>query len=195
MRAEGNEGHMSNMDRNAERTAKRVAERIAERCAGMEDKLVEYLDGRAKPAERCAVEEHLAGCSSCRHRAEEFRVLWGVLDDLPVISPSPAFDASLRARIAAEPPRHSFWGWLPSPRLAFAVTALVAMSLWMASMPRVRTDQTQMSRSLVEADFGMIRDLPVLENYDVLSKFDALSELPASPNAPAAGEVTKETRE
>ena len=186
---------MSNTERNVERTAERVAERIKERCAGMEGKLVEYLDGRAKPAERRAVEEHLAGCSSCRNRAEEFRALWGALDDLPVISPSPAFDASLRARIAAEPARRGFWGWLPSPRLAFAVTALVAMSVWMASMPRVVTDRTEMSRSLVEADFGMIRDLPVLENYDVLSKFDALSELPAPPNALAAGEVANETRE
>jgi len=162
----------------------------AERCAGMEDKLVEYLDGRAKPAERRAVEEHLAVCSGCRHRAEDFRALWGALDDLPVISPSAVFDASLRARIAAEPAHRGFW-----PRLAFAAAALVAMSVWMASLPRGTTDQTEISRSLVEADFGMIRDLPVLENYDVLSKFDALSELPASPNAPAAGEVTNETRE
>jgi hypothetical protein len=46
----------------------------------------------------------------------------------------------------------------------------------------------------VEADFSMIRDLPVLENYDVLSKFDALSELPAPPNAVATVEGTKETR-
>ena len=183
MRAEGSEGPMSNTGRNAER------------CAGMEDKLVEYLDGRAKPAERRAVEEHLAVCSGCCHRAEDFRALWGALDDLPVISPSAVFDASLRARIAAEPAHRGFWGWLPTPRLAFAVAALVAMSVWMASLPRGTTDQTEISRSLVEADFGMIRDLSVLENYDVLSKFDALSELPASPNAPAAGEVTKETRE
>jgi ferric-dicitrate binding protein FerR (iron transport regulator) len=187
MRAEGSEGPMSNAERNAERTAKA--------CAGMEEKLVEYLDGRAKPAERRAVEEHLAGCSGCRRRAEEFRALWGALDDLPVISPSPAFDAALRARIAAEPARRGFWGWLPSPRLAFAVTALVAMSVWMASMPRVTTDQTEMNRNLVEADFGMIRDLPVLENYDVLSKFDALTELSTPSNAPLSGEVTNETRE
>jgi hypothetical protein len=187
MRANGSEGPMSNIERNAER--------VAERCAGMEDKLVEYLDGRAKPAERRTVEEHLSGCYGCRNRAEEFRALWSALDDLPEISPSPAFDASLRARIAAEPAGRGFWGWLPSPRLAFAVTALVALSVWMASMPRVMTDQTEMSRSLVEADFGMIRDLPVLENYDVLSKFDALSELPTLPNGPAAAEVTNETRE
>ena len=50
--------------------------------AAMESKLVEYLDGRARPAERHAVEEHLSGCAYCRLRAEEFRALWGVLDDL-----------------------------------------------------------------------------------------------------------------
>jgi anti-sigma factor RsiW len=160
----------------------------------MEDKLVEYLDGRAKPAARRAVEEHLIDCASCRAQAEEFRALWSALDDLPVISPSPAFDASLRARIAAEPARRGFWGWIPSPRLAFAVTALVAMSVWMVSMPGVTTDQLPLNVASAEADFGMIRDLPVLENYDVVSKFDALSELPATANAMAAGKATTETR-
>ena len=154
------------------------------RCTGMEDKLIEYLDGRAKPAERRAVEEHLSACADCRIRAEEFRMLWSALDDLPVLSPSPAFDASLRARIAAEPARRGFWNWLPSPRLAFAVTALVAMSVWLVfhaarrdrSRNRLQTAQP-VTQVTAEADFRMIRDLPVLENYDVLSKFDALSEL------------------
>jgi hypothetical protein len=167
------------------------------RCTGMENKLVEYLDGRAKPAERHAVEEHLAACAVCRARAEGFRMLWDALDDLPVLSPSPSFDALLRARIAAEPACRRFWDWLPSPRLAFATTALIAMSVWMVSMPRVTPDRTieatMSSKVSEEADFRMIRDLPVLENYDVLSKFDALSELPASPVA-APGEVRKETR-
>jgi ferric-dicitrate binding protein FerR (iron transport regulator) len=176
------------------KNTERNAERIAKYCAGMEDKLVEYLDGRAKPAERHAVEEHLAVCPTCRNRAEDFRNLWGALDDLPVVSPSPAFDASLRARIAAEPARRGFWGWLPSPRLAFAVTALVAMSVWMATMPRITTNELPMTGVQVEVDFSLIRDLPVLENYDVLSKFDALSELPAPPNGVATEEVTKETR-
>jgi anti-sigma factor RsiW len=167
------------------------------RCTGMENKLIEYLDGRAKPSERHAVEEHLAACTSCRTRAEEYRLLWEALDDLPALSPSPAFDASLRARIAAEPAPRRFWDWLPSPRLAFATTALIAVSVWMASMPRIATDQTTIaakSNQVSEAaDFRMIRDLPVLENYDVLSKFDALTELPDSPVA-AQREATKETR-
>jgi hypothetical protein len=122
-----------------------------------------------------------------------------VLDDLPAISPSPAFDATLRERIAAEPARRSFWNWLPSPRLAFAVTALVVMSVWLSSEPRVITNPSVVSQAIheskvtAESDFGMIRDLPVLENFDVVSKFDALSELPVSP-AVSTDEVKKETR-
>jgi anti-sigma factor RsiW len=168
-------------------------------CAALESKLVEYLDGRARPAGRHAVEEHLSGCASCRLRAEEFRALWSALDDLPAISPSLAFDASLRARIAAEPARRSFWSWMPSPRFAFAVTALVTMSVWLSSAPRNVTNPSVASQAAhagqvsAELDFGMIRDLPVLENFDVVSKFDALSELPVPPSA-ALQEATKETR-
>jgi hypothetical protein len=184
---EGNEDHMFGK------------ESSQNQCAALESKLVEYLDGRAQPAERHAVEEHLSGCASCSLRAEEFRALWTALDDLPAISPSPSFDASLHARLAAEPPRRSFRDWVPSPRLAFAVTALMAMSVWMSSMPHVITNppavgqEIQANKVSAESDFGMIRDLPVLENYDVISKFDALSELPG-PAAASAEEGAKETR-
>jgi hypothetical protein len=184
---EGSEGHMFGK------------ESSQNQCAALESKLVEYLDGRARPAERHAVEEHLSACPSCRLRADEIRALWSALDDLPAISPSPAFDASLRARIAAEPARRSLWEWMPSPRLAFAVTALVAMSVWMSSMPRPMGNPSMISQGIhesqvsAESDFGMIRDLPVLENFDVVSKFDALSELPAPPAA-SSPELTKETR-
>jgi len=169
------------------------------RCASMEGILVEYLDGRARPTERRAVEQHLTACASCRSRVEEFRAVWAALDDLPEISPSPAFDASLRARIAAEPARRRFWDWMPSPRLAFAVTALVAMSVWLSSMPRqeatpsAAAPASHQSQVTADSDFGMIRDLPVLENYDVVSKFDALSELPGAPDA-SRQEATKESR-
>ena len=168
--------------------------RSAKSCEEVERKLVEYLDGRARPAERRAVEDHLAGCASCRARAEEFRALWGVLDDLPSISSSPAFDASLRARIAALPARRRFWDWMPSPRLAFAVTVLVAMSVWLASSPNVTTNSSIKGQAPAESEFSMIRDLPVLENYDVVSKFDALSELPAS-TAASPEDLPRETRE
>lgn len=171
-------------------------------CAAMENKLVEYLDGRAAPADRHAVESHLAACASCSLRAEEFRALSSVLDDLPEIAPSPSFDASLRARIAAEPARRGFWDWLPSPRLAFAATALLVMSVWLSSGPRSvptpsiashAVEAVQGSKLSADSEFGMIRDLPELENFDVISKFDALSELPGAAR-PSVAEGTKETR-
>lgn len=174
-------------------------------CAALENDLMDYLDGRAKPAVRHAVEEHLAACAACRTRIDDFRLVWGALDELSEISPSPSFDASLRSRIAAEPARRSFWNWLPSPRLAFAVTALVVMGVWLSSMPRTVTKTSTISefhisqpqppavQAVADSEFGMIRDLPVLENYDVLSKFDALSELPV-PASTTSGEALRETR-
>ena len=171
-------------------------------CAAIESKLIAYLDGQARPAERHAVEAHLSACAECRARVEGFNAVSSALDDLPEIAPSPSFDASLRARIAADPAPRRFWDWLPSPRLAFAVTTLVVLSVWLTSVPRhpanpaVATSQApsaEVGPVAAESDFGMIRDLPVLENYDVVSKFDALSELPGPPSA-SPSEGAKETR-
>jgi len=165
-----------------------------QQCTAMESKLIEYLDGNGTPAARRAVERHLAVCAGCRAHAEEFPAIWDALNDLPVLSPSPAFDASLRARIAAEPVRRRFWNWMPSPRIAFAVTALVVMSVWVSYAPRTATDPAPSDQISADADFGMIQDLPVLENYDVLSQFDALSELPVAQAADNDnGDVTVES--
>jgi anti-sigma factor RsiW len=164
------------------------------RCDELEGKLIDYLEGRARPAERRAAEQHLAGCIACRTRADEFEMLWSVLDDLPAISPSPAFDTSLRAHLSAEPARQDIWTWLPSPRLAFAMVALIAVSVWVSSLPQESHDQPLPNQIVSEADFRMIRDLSVLENYDVLSNFDALSELPVPLDHDAGGPVTRESR-
>ena len=152
-------------------------------CERMENRLIAYLDGRASPTERREVEAHLAACVACRTRAEEFRRLWDVLDEVPVEQPSPAFDARLRARLAAVPTRASVWSWLvPSPRLAFAVSLLLILSVWISSLPPANPPAPSTPVNS-EAEFKMIRDLPVLEDYDVLANFEALSELP--PSKPA----------
>ena len=162
-------------------------------CVALEYKLIEYLDGNSRPSDRRAVEEHLANCASCRAHAEELRGVFTALDDVPAISPSPSFDATLRARVAAEPAPRRFWNWVPSSRLAFAVTTLVVMSVWISSTQRTMTPPAVSRQISTEADFGMIRDLPVLENYDVVSKFDALSELSNSANV-SSEDVTGESR-
>jgi hypothetical protein len=81
------------------------------------------------------------------------------------------------------------WKWfVPSPRLAFAVTCLLVLSVWSASRPTevapsASAHTAAQSQASSEADFRMINDLPELENYDVLSNFEALSDLPATPAA------------
>jgi anti-sigma factor RsiW len=157
-------------------------------CRDTEKKWVAYLDGRLTMAERRQFEAHLALCPVCRERAEGFRSVWDALDELPPVAPSPAFDSRVRARVGQEPRRASFWSWImPSPRMAFAATALLIASIWLSSFQPARLPVTPApaggAAQNTEAEFGMIKDLPVLENYDVLTSFDALSELPAQESA------------
>jgi len=157
-------------------------------CTQAEKRFVAYLDGKLHAPERREFEAHLAACAACRERAEGFRSVWDVLEELPPILPSSAFDSAVRARVRNEPSRAGFWNWLmPSPRLAFAATALVIASIWLSSFQPARLPANHAPTAAVaqstEADFGMIRDLPVLEDYDVVTTFDALSELPVQQNA------------
>jgi anti-sigma factor RsiW len=142
-------------------------------CERFETRLIAYMDGRATAAERGEVELHLVACSECRARVEEFRRLWGVLDETPAHEVSPAFDARLRARMAAEP-RPSLLDWLlPQPRLALAMSLLFAMGVWISMLPPA---QNEIARA--DEEFKMIKDLQVLEDLDVLTNFEALSEVP-----------------
>jgi len=139
----------------------------------MENRIVPYVDGRLKESERAQVEKHLAACPACRLRVNEFRAVTGLLDELPQIEPSAAFDARVRARVAAEPVKQSWWAWLEvSPRVALAASMLIAATVWIASRPAMMntadTDDPQIQQ-----------DLPVLENYDVISSFEPLTDLPS----------------
>ena len=149
-------------------------------CERMETMLIAYLDGKTPAEAAREVEAHLAACAACRTRAEEFRRLWGVLETVPLVEPSPAFDARLRERIAAEPQR-AWFGWLiPAPRFAFAVALLLVLSVWI-SLPPAPVEQPP-TNARTEEEFKMIKDLQVLEDYDVLANFEALSELPPAHN-------------
>jgi len=161
-------------------------------CERISTELIAYLDGRAGAAERREMESHLAACAACRARAEGFRGVWKALEEIPVVEPSLGFDARIRQRIAAEP-RPRPWSWLmPSPRLAFSLCLLVALSAYISSRPPAMTE----SAPPTEEGFKMIKDLPVLEDYDVLSNFEALSELPqAQPQDPAAQDPSQSDEE
>src|SRR6266849_6642957 len=146
-------------------------------CNTVEKSSIAYLDGRLDSRHRREVEEHLAVCGACRARAGQFREMWVILDEAPQLRPSAGFDAAVRMRIAQEPSRSGLWSWLavPSPRLAIGVTAVLVFSIWLSTM-RPSADVPPPVASTDDAEFRMIADLPVLEDYDVLTNFEALSE-------------------
>jgi len=133
----------------------------------MEKKIMGYVDGRLKEGERLEMEKHLSTCAVCQLRVNEFRAVNVLLDEVPMIEPSAAFDVRVWARVAAEPAKQSWWAWFaPSPRVAFAASMLVLAMAWIGS---------QSGSNLPQIDQA---DIPVLENYDVISSFEPLTELP-----------------
>jgi anti-sigma factor RsiW len=149
-------------------------------CSKMENKILGYVDGRLKEGERLEMEKHLAACPTCTLRVNEFRAVNSLLDELPVIEPSPAFDVRVRARVAAEPVKQSWWAWIaPSPRVAFAATMLALAIFW------VGLSQQPLPAELIgpQADTQLMSDLPVLEDHDVVSSFEPLKELPQQVQA------------
>src|SRR5271155_4637846 len=142
-------------------------------CGRMENKILSYVDGRLKEGERLEMEKHLASCTACEVRVNEFRAVSSLLDELPQIAPSPAFDVRVRARVAAEPVKQSWWAWLgPSPRVAMAGALL---ALWIAWW--VLRQSGYAVNPATEAEIN--QNMPVLENYDLLTNFEPLTDLPA----------------
>jgi anti-sigma factor RsiW len=151
----------------------------------MENKILGYVDGRLKEGERLEIEKHLSACAACRVRVNEFRAVNVLLDELPMIEPSAAFDIRVHARVAAEPAKQSWWAWFaPSPRVAFAASMLLLAMVWLGSRPA--------DSPLSASDIDKInQNMQVLENYDVISDFAPLSELPPPVQADEAGDTNQ----
>jgi anti-sigma factor RsiW len=150
-------------------------------CKRMEERILPYVDGRVKESDRREMEAHLAECAACRLRVNEFRTVTGLLDELPRIEPSTAFDARVYARVAAEPAKQSWWAWFaPSPRVAFAASMLLLATVWIGA--HTNSNQPTIAQE----------DIPVLENYDVLSNFEPLTELPQPVQADEANQQNQQ---
>ncbi|MDE3109792.1 MAG: zf-HC2 domain-containing protein [Acidobacteriota bacterium] len=150
------------------------------KCEEVSKELVTYIDGRTGTGTR-RIEEHLAVCEACRTRAEEFRKISMVLDEVPAIEPSFGFDARLRQRIAAQPRRPRFVWFVRQPRLALSMALLAALTIMVAKLPLGNPVARPGSAAVQQEDFNAIRNLGVLENYDVVTKLGALSDLTAMP--------------
>jgi negative regulator of sigma E activity len=144
-------------------------------CTRMENRIMAYVDGRLKESERLEMEKHLVTCGACQLRVNEFRAVSSLLDEMPQIEPSPAFDVRVRARVAAEPVKQAWWAWFtPSPRVAFAASLLLLATVWIGyeSKAPLPFDNPK------EADNQMMQEIPTLEDQDVISNFEPLKDLP-----------------
>jgi anti-sigma factor RsiW len=157
----------------------------------MENKIMAYVDGRSKESERLEMEKHLATCTPCQLRVNEFRAVSGFLDELPQIEPSPAFDVRVRARVAAEPVKQGWWAWFaPSPRVAFAASLLLLATVWIGyeSKTAMPFDNPK------EADAQMMQEIPTLDDEDVISNFDPLKDLPQPVQADQTNQADQPNR-
>ena len=155
-------------------------------CSKMENKIMGYVDGRLKEGERLEMEKHLVSCAACQLRVNEFRSVQALLDELPMIEPSAAFDLRVNARVAAEPAKQSWWAlFTPSPRVAFAASMLLLATVWIGS----RTQDNPLTADDIE---NINQNMSVLENYDVISDFGALSELPQPVQADDNGDANQD---
>ena len=136
----------------------------------MENKILGYVDGRLKEGERLEMEKHLSTCAACQLRVNEFRAVNVLLDELPMIEPSAAFDMRMQARVAAEPAKQSWWAWFaPSPRVVLAASMLLLATMWIGSRTDIRMNTVDIDK--------INQNMSVLENYDVISEFAPLSDL------------------
>jgi anti-sigma factor RsiW len=143
----------------------------------METRLLGYIDGRLKESEQREMEKHLAACPACTVRVNEFRSVSSLLDELPQIEPSAAFDVRVRARIAAEPVKQNWWSWVgAAPRVLVAASMLLLATVWVGHRPADNASMAS-SNGSEETQIMQDQDLPVLENYDVLANFEPLTEL------------------
>ena len=162
-------------------------------CKHLEQNAIAFLDGKLAPTVRRAVEEHLAGCASCRERVQGFSSVMGLLGDWQGIHPSPFFHTRLAARLHAEPAAQSWWQALweerparPAARpvfaVALAVVMVVATVVLQYSPAPLDSEQSGATPGVTLAsasadDLPLYQDLPLLEDYEVLRNFEVLQVL------------------
>jgi predicted anti-sigma-YlaC factor YlaD len=138
---------------------------------------------------------HLAGCSACAGKLEEFRQTMALLDEWRAPEPSAYFDARLQARLREEmaKPQAGWMGWFRRPVLASALTVLMAIGIGLVfrggegvyrSADSVVANNDAASQM---AEPGTaVGDLSALDkNNDLYSDFELLDDLQVQHNVVA----------
>jgi anti-sigma factor RsiW len=117
------------------------------------DRLSDYLDDELTPAERSAVEAHLATCAECRSTLEALRAIVSEAAQLSDVPPVNDLWSGISARIASTRPAYryvSVFRRMASSRLSFTIPQIAAAALalmvlsgtlvWMARSGDPRAD-------------------------------------------------------
>jgi anti-sigma factor RsiW len=131
--------------------------------------LTAYVDGALEPAERAAVESHLARCADCRAERESLAAAVALLARLPPApAPSPSFEQRFYARLAAQKARRRgrsglfdrlAWRWL-APGLA-GVAAAAGVVLYTGGQRRAH-------------EAFLAEHLDLFESYEAVASVDAV---------------------
>lgn len=162
------------------------------KCEEIRDMMPDLASGMAELTP--GIRAHLAGCSACSGKLEEFRQTMSLLDEWQVPEPSPYFDVRLRARLREEiaKPRAGWMGWFRRPVLAAALTVLMAIGVGMVFS---NGDGIYRHGDSVVADNDVssqaepgtaVGDLSALDkNHDLYSDFELLDDLQVQQNVSA----------
>lgn len=130
-------------------------------CAWAREELSARLDGEASPADAAALEDHLAGCASCRRHERELEDVRRALrvqpaDEVPDLAP-----AIMRSIARSEPPRLP---WRSRVRAATVGAAAAAAILLGASLPWGQSPRDVAEASAIKD--GVRAAALTLEAYD-----------------------------
>lgn len=69
-------------------------------CQEVQELLSAYLDGMLDPSEKDRADRHLLRCQACRSELEDFKMVLGLLRDLPPVDPPAQFRRELRNKLS-----------------------------------------------------------------------------------------------
>ena len=151
-------------------------------CATIRRLILEEDARSLAPEQARAIESHLAGCADCRREAESDRRVWGFLDEVKDVEPSPGFADRVRLAASATSAvgkagiRKSGYVlrlWIPAA-LGAAAAALLVLGIEWRTLPENPARRPSPTASLAPQDEEVVAQLDLLENMEIAEKMDVL---------------------
>ncbi len=102
-------------------------------CERFEELLIDFMDNEIEPSDRGMVKKHLANCSYCSKKLEEYLEIRRIFNEQSPPQPSTHVLAKLskRARQEVAKEKTPFWKrWFYSPVLVPVLSSALALSVW-----------------------------------------------------------------